>query len=165
MDRNDQQAIEGIFERLAEVERTAPPRDGEAEAFINERVALQPAAPYFMAQTIVAQQAALTAAQARIAEFEAAQNRGGFLGNLFGGVQRGGAPFTSRRPAQPHGQGAAGGGFLAGAAQTAIGVTGGVLLGNALAGMFGAGAAQAGAPEEPGADAFGDAGGFEDIEF
>ncbi len=30
-----------------------------------------------------------------------------------------------------------GGGFLAGAAQTAVGVAGGVLLGNALAGLFG----------------------------
>lgn len=36
-----------------------------------------------------------------------------------------------------------GGGFLAGAAQTAMGVAGGVLLGNAIAGMFGGGEAKA----------------------
>ena len=40
-------------------------------------------------------------------------------------------------------QGYGGGGFLAGAAQTALGVAGGVLLGSAIASMFGAGSAQA----------------------
>ena len=35
---------------------------------------------------------------------------------------------------------AGGGGFLAGAAQTALGVTGGVLLGTAIAGMMTGGA-------------------------
>jgi hypothetical protein len=39
-----------------------------------------------------------------------------------------------------------GGGFLAGAAQTAMGVAGGVLLGNALAGMFGGDEAKAAEP-------------------
>ena len=42
-----------------------------------------------------------------------------------------------------------GGGFLAGAAQTALGVTGGVLLGNAIAGMLGGHEAKA---AEPAAD-------------
>jgi uncharacterized protein len=52
------------------------------------------------------------------------------------------------------------GGFLAGAAQTAMGVAGGMLLANAVAGMF-AGEAQASeAPAEPEAD-MGDAG-FDD---
>ena len=44
--------------------------------------------------------------------------------------------------AQPRG----GGGFLAGAAQTALGVTGGVLLGNAIAGMLGGSEAKAAEP-------------------
>jgi hypothetical protein len=48
------------------------------------------------------------------------------------------------RPQQP-----GGGGFLAGAAQTALGVTGGVLLGNAIAGMLGGRDAKA---AEPAAD-------------
>jgi hypothetical protein len=39
-----------------------------------------------------------------------------------------------------------GGGFLAGAAQTALGVTGGVLLGNAIAGMLGGSEAKAAEP-------------------
>jgi uncharacterized protein len=39
-----------------------------------------------------------------------------------------------------------GGGFLAGAAQTAMGVAGGVLLGNAIAGMLGGHEAKAAEP-------------------
>ena len=44
------------------------------------------------------------------------------------------------------GRGMGGGGFLAGAAQTAMGVAGGVLLGNALGNMFGGNEAQAATP-------------------
>ena len=64
-----------------------------------------------------------------------------------------------------------GGGFLAGAAQTAMGVAGGMFLGNALMGMFGGNEAKA---EEPTAElaepteAPADEGmdfGFEDTEF
>jgi hypothetical protein len=60
--------------------------------------------------------------------------------------------------------GAPGGGFLAGAAQTAVGVAGGVLLGNALAGLFGGGDAQA-AEADAGAEDFSadDGGDFGDI--
>jgi hypothetical protein len=50
---------------------------------------------------------------------------------------------------QGYGQPARGGGFLAGAAQTAMGVAGGVLLGNAIAGMLSGDEAQA--AEDPGA--------------
>lgn len=59
-----------------------------------------------------------------------------------------------------------GGGFLAGAAQTAMGVAGGVLLGNAIAGMFAgneAQAAQSDASEPKAADEGMDFGGDEDI--
>ncbi|MER8715919.1 DUF2076 family protein [Mesorhizobium sp. M1295] len=67
----------------------------------------------------------------------------------------------------------AGGGFLAGAAQTAMGVAGGVLLGNAIAGMFGGSEAQAAerpAPQPDEADQADDAssdngGDFGDMEF
>ena len=86
-------------------------------------------------------------------ELDRRQSRsGGLLGGLFGESDRN----NSRRPYQPqppvNNQGAynqggygargpwgqqGGGGFLAGAAQTALGVTGGVLLGSAIAGMVG----------------------------
>ena len=149
MDRNDQQAIESLFEKLANVERQSPPRDAEAEAFIREQIARQPGAPYYMAQTIVVQEQALNAAQARIEELEqqpaSRQSSGGsLLSGIFGDSRQ---PSRSTRSvprvgrAASHGAGVStagwGGGFLAGAAQTAMGVAGGVLLGNAIAGMFG----------------------------
>jgi uncharacterized protein len=89
MDRNDRQAIEDLFDKLATVERQSPPRDGEAEAFIRDKIAPQPGAPYYMAQTIVVQEQALVAAEARLAELEAqvAEARpanGGIFGSLFG---------------------------------------------------------------------------------
>ncbi|RWN54059.1 DUF2076 family protein [Mesorhizobium sp.] len=49
MDRNDQQAIGTLFEKLANVERQTPPRAAEAERFINDQIAVQPGAPYYMA--------------------------------------------------------------------------------------------------------------------
>ena len=67
-----------------------------------------------------------------------------------------------------------GGGFLAGAAQTAMGVAGGVLLGNAIAGMFAGDAnaadkADSGSQENNTADDGGaedvDTGGLDDLDF
>jgi len=189
MDRNDQQAIEGIFGKLAEVERqSSAPRDAEAEAFIRDRIARQPGAPYYMAQTIVVQQQALQAAQARIEELEGqaadgGRRQGGLIGSAFGGgraperagsVPRVGRPGWGAQPQQPMPgampAGRGGGGFLAGAAQTAMGVAGGLLLGNAIMGMLGGGgeaqAAEA-AASEPEADeaGFDDGGDFGDTDF
>jgi uncharacterized protein len=59
MDGNDRQAIETLFDKLATVEHKAPTSDAEAEAYIQERITGQPAAPYYMAQTIVVQEDAL----------------------------------------------------------------------------------------------------------
>lgn len=160
MDRNDRQAIEDLFDKLSTVERQSPPRDAESEAFIRDKIARQPSAPYYMAQTIVVQEQALAAAEARLAELEAQAAEaqpanGGFFDSLFGdrrepqrsagSVPRAGT--ANREPMQ--GQHPGGGGFLAGAAQTALGVTGGVLLGNAIAGMLGGHEAKA---AEPAAD-------------
>jgi uncharacterized protein len=193
MDQNDRQAIEGLFSRLSEVERNAAPRDDEAEAFIGQQVARQPAAPYFMAQTIVVQEQALEAAQARIEELEAqaAQPQGdGFLGGLFGSSSRrlsgagarGSVPRVGRAPlgapAMPAQSGAApghamgqrgGGSFLGGAAQTAMGVAGGLLLGNMIGGMLAGDANAADAPAEAGQDMAADDAGmdsdFGDMDF
>lgn len=194
MDYNDRQAIEGLFGKLSRVESQSGPRDTEADAFIRDRIAAQPGAPYFMAQTIVVQEQALNEAQARIEQLEhqlasRPASGGGFFSSLFGSasqpaIQRSqpqGMATTSGMPGQPQagprnpwgqqapgygaapgygqaqgfgpgfgqGQPARGGGFLAGAAQTAMGVAGGVLLGNAIAGMLGGDEAQA--AEEPAA--------------
>jgi hypothetical protein len=71
-----------------------------------------------MAQTILMQEKALNEAQARIEELEGLDDGNGR-----------GRPAAGPWDARP----GYGGGFLAGAAQTAMGVAGGVLLGNMLA--------------------------------
>jgi hypothetical protein len=180
MDYNDRQAIETLFLKLDQVERQSPPRDHEAEQFIAGQITRQPGAPYFMAQTVVMQEHALNAAQSRIEELEyqlqnarQAPAQGGFLSRMFSG-----GSAAPARPMPPRPQGYApggmpaahgghqGGGFLAGAAQTAMGVAGGVLLGNAVMGMFAgeAEAAPAPAPEEEEEDtgAMEDAGGWDE---
>ena len=155
MNEQDRHAIEDLFSRLAEAERQAGPKDAEADAYIKRRIELQPGAPYMMAQTIVVLNHSLEQAQRRIKELEeetgerpAATNR---EGGLFGGggtsptsVPRAGSVPASGSPtAAPIPPQQQGGGFLAGAAQTAMGVAGGVLLGNAIGGMFGGSPAQA----------------------
>lgn len=195
MDRNDQQAINGLFSKLAHVEQQSGQRDAESDRFIQERISQQPGAPYYMAQTIVVQEQALEAAQRRIEELEyqntqGAQQRGGggFFSSMFGSnaqpQQQRPAPqrtaYGHTAPAASpwgnQGQGQQGmpmqqqrgGGFLAGAAQTAMGVAGGVLLGNAIMGMMGGDEAQAAQPDTAAPDAEApaddmDFGGDEDI--
>ena len=167
MNSQDRQAIEGLFDRIEDVARNAAPRDREAEQVIQDRLNSYPPAPYYMAQTILIQEEALRQAQERIEALERKTSQsGGLMGSLFGGgggerspsADRARGPWgsaPSRRDEEParYGQGfgqgqGRGGGFLAGAAQTALGVTGGVLLGSALSGML-MGGAQA---EEYGAD-------------
>jgi uncharacterized protein len=185
MDQNERRIIDDLFARLGEAERRAGPRDAEAERSIQGHLGRQPAAPYYMAQAIVVQQEALAGAQARIEQLERELSErpaaGGFLGGLFGGgesaatrspgpaqrgQQRGRGPWS-----QPSGQGS---GFLAGAAQTALGVAGGMLAADALAGLLAPEQAVAAEPgpqdpagdEDPGAaDDWSDAGdaGFDDF--
>jgi hypothetical protein len=117
-----------------------------------------------MAQTIIVQQRALEEAERRMEDLEQqlgldpserhARARGGPW-------QRRSVPATTRAGYGGYG----GGGFLAGAAQTALGVAGGVLLADMIGSIFGAGAAEA-AEFDPGAepgigetDVGGDAGG------
>jgi uncharacterized protein len=169
MDQNERQIIEELFGKLRQAEAQSGPRDAQAEGFIREQVARQPAAPYLMAQAIVIQEQALAQSQARIQELEeqlrsrpASGGGGGLFGSLFGGgsQQRQPAPPPSNSPwgnqghaqvgdprvaayANPQYQQRQGGGFMAGAMQTAMGVAGGVLIGNALGSMFSGGEAAA----------------------
>ena len=155
--QDDSSAIDGLFDRIEDVSRNSAPRDVDAEALIQQRLRQFPPAPYYMAQTILMQEEALRQAQTRIEELESqGQQRGGFLGGLFGGAEPERQP--QRQPVQQRGpwggsdaeqpRRGQGGVFLAGAAQTALGVTGGVLLGSAIAGMLTGGAnAEEYAPE------------------
>ncbi len=179
MDHQDRQAIEHLFGKLAQVEGQSAPPDAQAAEFIRSQTARQPNAPYYMAQTIVVQEQALNAAQARIADLEhqlssRPASGGGFLSSLFGGGQ------ARPQPQPMHGmpshmapgmggmmggtaQQRGGSGFLAGAAQTAMGVAGGMMLGNMLAGAFGGDDAKAGEtsqaePQQAAAEDTGDTG-------
>jgi len=200
LDQKERQIIDELFGKLQQLDRQSPQRDAEAEEHIRRQVASLPASPYYMAQAILVQEQALGTLQSRVQELEreaAARPAagGGFLGGLFGAPQ----PAT-RRAAGPTIQGPipqqylqqgqvgapgspwarpAGGGFLAGAMQTALGVAGGMMIANAITSAFDIGAAEAAEPthEEPPADepaeeaaadeaSFddfgGDAGGFEE---
>jgi hypothetical protein len=160
--RQDREAIEGLFERLADAERRGGPRDAEAEALIRELMARQPSSPYYLAQTVVVQQEALKEAERRI---EALEDQSLQPARRRGPWDRG----PSAEDREPQGRGFGGGGFLAGAAQTAMGVAGGMMLGSLIGSIFSPGAAQAAepaaedntAPEDQGAPDSGDAGGFE----
>jgi hypothetical protein len=181
MDENERRIIDDLFEKLGRVEKDAPPRDPEAEALIRRHLGSQPGAPYYMAQAIVAQEHALANAQARVQELErSAAGRpsgGGFLSGLFGGGEERRQP--ERGPAgHPGAYQRSGGGFMAGAMQTALGVAGGVLIADAIASAFAPDEAAAGmlhedvgseepaAQDEPwGASGMPDDGGFDVGEF
>jgi hypothetical protein len=154
--REDRNAIDGLFERLREAEQRGGPRDAEAEAYIRSKIAAHPAAPYYLAQTVVVQQEALQEAERRMEQLERNGRQTG---------QRRG-PWD-REPAyddpRPYGGGFGGGGFLAGAAQTALGVAGGMMLGSLIGSIFSTGAANAseydnGSPDDNGSDAGNDQG-------
>lgn len=143
MTPQERELLTGLFNRLKQCDHN--PKEPEAERFIAQAVAAQPSAPYFMAQLLVVQDQALSAAQARIRQLEqeaeaaraqpAAPARS-FLGEAPAmgpwGTHRGsGAPQAAPAPVTagytpPTAQ--SGGGFLRGALQTAAGVAGGALL-------------------------------------
>ncbi|GAC1038863.1 DUF2076 domain-containing protein [Pseudomonas sp. No.117] len=107
MQREESQLIEGLFDRLKTTESQTAPRDREAEALIQQRLREQPAAPYYMAQAMLIQEAAIKRLDQRVKELESQmaqlqQNRpssGGFLSSLFGGGQSSaGQPSAGQAP-------------------------------------------------------------------
>ncbi|MEI2415938.1 DUF2076 family protein [Orrella sp. JC864] len=189
----DRQAIESVFDRIQQVERQGSPRDTEAEQLIEQRLQAQPGAAYYLAQTVLIQEQALQKAQERLQSLESGQGRAQSassgvtrpsipgIGSRLGASQQAapvagpqGAPASNLSNAGFGRSAGAGGGFLAGAMQTAVGVAGGLMLGNMLSGLFGGNEAQAGevppgtdAAQDPGAGHPGeqghaDDGGFDD---
>lgn len=168
MDRTEQQIIDDLFSRLQQAEQGSGPRDTEAEQHIRGLLAQQPAAAYYMAQAIIVQEEALKNAQAKIEELESraeanAKGNSGFLGGLFGAgstsVPASGSVPSAGGFRYPQAANSAdearegtvaryqqtrqGGGFLAGAAQTAAGVAGGIIVANMISGMIGGSPASA----------------------
>src|ERR687889_1893210 len=108
MDHQDRQAIEQLFGKLSQVEGQSTAPDGQAAEFIRSQIARQPNAPYYMAQTIVVQEQALSAAHGRIQQLEEQlasrpSGGGGFLSGLFGGGQARPRPQQSYQPQPTHG--------------------------------------------------------------
>lgn len=157
MQSEEKQLIENLFGRLKQAEIQSGPRDAEAEKLIQQQVQRQPGAPYYMAQSILIQEAAMKQLNNRVSELEARlaqtrapqQSSGGFLSGLFGGNQQ--HPQTTAQPQQsawnsappqPSGYApaqpapSATRGFLGGALQTAVGVAGGVVMADMLTSMF-----------------------------
>jgi hypothetical protein len=144
MQQEERDLITGLFGRLSSFE--AQPRDPEADRLIAQSIAAQPGAPYLLVQTVLVQEHALKAAQARIAELEAkaaAAPAPGFLASApkLGPWGNASVPPTQPAPQQQAQQPAyappATGGFFRQALTTAAGVAGGALLFEGIRNMMG----------------------------
>ena len=144
MNSEEQTLIDGLFSRLQQAEAGSAPRDAQAQARINEYLARQPAATYYMTQAILVQEAALKQLdqqnrqlQAELAQAKAtpapAPSGGSFLSGLFGGGDRAPAAAAPQPAPAPA---ASGSGFLGGALKTAAGVAGGVMLAEGISSLF-----------------------------
>ncbi|AHC38012.1 ABC transporter substrate-binding protein [Pseudomonas fluorescens] len=129
MNSEEQTLIDGLFSRLQQAETDSAPRDAQAEARIKEHMTRQPAAGYYMTQSILVQEHALKSLdeqnkqqaqqiqqlqdELQRAKSQAAQpapSSGGFLSSIFGGGSRDAQPAPSapassgggwREPARP----------------------------------------------------------------
>ncbi|CAD0262141.1 DUF2076 domain-containing protein [Pseudomonas veronii] len=114
MNSEEQTLIDGLFSRLQQAETDSAPRDAQAEARIKEHMTRQPAAGYYMTQSILVQEHALKNLDAQNkqqaqqiqqlqdelqrAKSQAAQpapSSGGFLSSIFGGGSRDAQPPQS----------------------------------------------------------------------
>lgn len=103
MNSEEQTLIDGLFSRLQQAETDSAPRDAQAEARIKEHMTRQPAAGYYMTQSILVQEHALKSLDAKNKEQAqqiqqlqdelqraksappAPASSGGFLSSIFGG--------------------------------------------------------------------------------
>jgi uncharacterized protein len=104
MNSEEQTLIDGLFSRLQQAETDSAPRDAQAEAQIKEHMTRQPAAGYYMTQSILVQEHALKSLdaqnkqqaqqiqqlqdelqRAKSAQPAPSSSGGGFLSSIFGG--------------------------------------------------------------------------------
>ena len=162
MTPEERQLLTGLADRIKNA--PAQQKDEEAAALIRDLVQVRPDTAYILAQTTLMQDFALRTAQAQITDLQrqladarqapAASGGGSFLGGLFGG---GSVPAAGARPqtayaqpgyaqqpayaqqptyAAPVLQPSQTSGFLQSAAQTAVGVAGGMLLFQGMQSLF-----------------------------
>ena len=152
MEQQEKQMISELFNKLKQAQDQSGPRDANADQLIREAVAAQPSAPYYMTQAILVQEHALKNMNERVQQLEQELTKrpasgGGFLGGLFGAGDNAPARPPATAPNAGPFQNARQGSFLGNAMQAAVGVAGGMLLANALTGMFAGDTAEA-APAE-----------------
>ncbi|MFL1418643.1 DUF2076 domain-containing protein [Pseudomonas fildesensis] len=118
MNSEEQTLIDGLFSRLQQAETDSAPRDAQAEAQIKEHMTRQPAAGYYMTQSILVQEHALKSLdaqnkqqaqqiqqlqdelqRAKSTQPAAAPSSGGFLSSIFGGSSRDTPAAQSAPPA------------------------------------------------------------------
>jgi hypothetical protein len=151
MNSQEQRLIEDLFTRLQSV--SSADKDEDAAQHIRDLVARFPDAPYYLTQSVLVQEQALSRADARIKELEqlGRQTQSGgqrsatsFLSSSVpqAGQREPDAPQPVERPdrspwAQP--APARSGGFLSSALSTATGVAGGMFLADSIRNLFGGG--------------------------
>ncbi|WP_264311464.1 DUF2076 domain-containing protein [Pseudomonas putida] len=121
MNTEEQTLIDSLFGRIKQAEDPSQPRDALAQACIEEHVRQQPAAPYYMAQAILVQEAAIKRLDEQNKQLEAelkqaraqveasragsstpSNSGGGFLSSIFGSGGRSAPPATQpQRPSAP----------------------------------------------------------------
>jgi uncharacterized protein len=117
MNTDEQTLIDGLFGRIKQAEDPSQPRDAQAQARIEEHVRQQPAAPYYMAQAILVQEAAIKRLDEQNKQLEAELKQaraqldatrassgnggGGFLSSIFGAGARNPEPAQPQRPSAP----------------------------------------------------------------
>lgn len=77
MQSEEQRLIDGLFSRLKEAESRSASRDASAEERIAGHIKEQPFAPYYMAQTILIQEAAIKQLNDRIQALESGHSASG----------------------------------------------------------------------------------------
>ncbi|PPI88321.1 ABC transporter substrate-binding protein (plasmid) [Candidatus Pantoea edessiphila] len=162
MQLEEKQLIERLFQKIKKAEEHASNRDSEAEEQIKDHIKQQPAAPYYMVQSILIQEAALNKLNQQVIKLKDEvlelqrlnQTKGKtFLSKLFSGNKpseqtvplntkntvssENSIATTAAGPAPAYSiPRSSGSSFMSGALQTAAGVAGGVVIGNLLNNMF-----------------------------